>query len=144
MKYLVLPVLSLVFAFVIFDIAYSDLEVKARPSVHTCTGECYENYVAANGTIVEQQRAAAEAAASASPAELGQQTYASCQACHGAGGEGGVGPQLQGRDAGFVTMALTAYQNGETRGAQSQMMWASAQALSARDIENLAAYIESL
>jgi len=144
MKYLVLPVLSLVFAFVIFDIAYSDLEVKARPSVHTCTGECYENYVAANGTIVEQQRAAAEAAASASPAELGQQTYASCQACHGAGGEGGVGPQLQGRDADFVTMALTAYQNGETRGAQSQMMWASAQALSARDIENLAAYIGSL
>lgn len=144
MKYLVLPALSLVFAFVIFDIAYSDLEVKARPSVHTCTGECYENYVAANGTIVEQQRAAAEAAASASPAELGQQTYASCQACHGAGGEGGVGPQLQGRDAGFVTMALTAYKDGETRGAQSQMMWASAQALSARDIENLAAYIESL
>lgn len=144
MKYLVLPALSLVFAFVIFDIAYSDLEVKARPSVHTCTGECYENYVGANGTIVEQQRAAAEAAASASPAELGQQTYASCQACHGAGGEGGVGPQLRGRDAGFVTMALTAYKDGETRGAQSQMMWASAQALSARDIENLAAYIESL
>jgi cytochrome c553 len=144
MKYLVLPALSLVFAFVIFDIAYSDLEVKARPSVHTCAGECYENYVAANGTIVEQQRAAAEAAASASPAELGQQTYASCQACHGAGGEGGVGPQLQGRDADFVTMALTAYQNGETRGAQSQMMWPSAQALSARDVENVAAYIESL
>lgn len=144
MKNLVLPVIALVFAFVIFDIAYSELDVKARPSVHTCTGECYENYVAANGTIVEQQRAAAEAAASASPAELGQQTYASCQACHGAGGEGGIGPQLQGRDADFVTMALTAYKNGETRGAQSQLMWASAQALSARDIENLAAYIDSL
>lgn len=144
MKNLVLPAIALVFAFVIFDIAYSELEVKARPSVHTCSGECYQNYIAANGTIVDQQRAAAEAAASASPAELGQQTYASCQACHGAGGEGGIGPQLQGRDASYITTALTAYKNGETRGAQSQLMWPSAQALSERDIENLAAFVESL
>lgn len=144
MKNLVLPVISLVFAFVIFDIAYSELDVKSRPSVHSCSGDCYQAYVAANGTIVEQQRAAAEAAASASPAELGRQTYASCQACHGAGGEGGIGPQLQGRDAAFVTQALTAYKNGETRGAQSALMWPSAEALSARDIENLAAFVESL
>lgn len=144
MKNLVLPVIALVFAFVIFDIAYSGLEVKSRPSVHSCSGECYENYVAANGTIADQQRAAAEAAASASPAELGQQTYASCQACHGAGGEGGIGPQLQGRDAAYITAALTAYRNGETRGAQSQLMWPSAAALSPRDIENLAAYVETL
>ncbi len=144
MKNLVLPALSLVFVFVIFDIAYSELEIKSRPSVQSCFGECYENYVATNGNIVEQQRVAAEAAASASPVELGRQAYASCQACHGAAGQGGVGPQLQGRDAGFVTTALTAYKNGETRGPQSQMMWPSAQALSERDIENLAAFVESL
>ncbi|MEX2334020.1 MAG: c-type cytochrome [Pseudohongiella sp.] len=144
MKNLVLPAIALVFAFVIFDIAYSDLEVKSRPSVHSCSGECYQNYIAANGTIVEQQRAAAEAAASASPAELGQQTYASCQACHGADGQGGIGPQLQGRDAAFITQALTAYKNRETRGAQSALMWPSAEALSERDIENLAAFVETL
>jgi cytochrome c553 len=144
MKNLVLPVISLIFAFVIFDIAYSDLEVKSRSSVHTCSGECYEAYVAANGTIVEQQRAAAEADALASPAELGRQAYASCQACHGAGGEGGIGPQLQGRDASFVEMALTAYKNRETRGQRSNIMWPSAEALSERDIENLAAFVETL
>ena len=144
MKNLVLPAISLVFAFVIFDIAYSELDVKARPSVHTCFGECYTNYVAANGTIADQQRAAAETAALASPAELGRQTYASCQACHGAGGEGGIGPQLSGRDAAFVTAALTAYKNRETRGARSNLMWPSAEALSERDIENLAAFVETL
>ncbi|HDZ09997.1 c-type cytochrome [Pseudohongiella sp.] len=144
MKNLVLPVLALVFAVVIFDIAYSELDIKSRPSVHTCSGECYQDYVAANGTIVDQQRAAAEAAALASPAELGRQAYASCQACHGAGGEGGIGPQLQGRDAAFITQALTAYKNGETRGARSNIMWPSAESLSARDIENLAAFVETL
>ncbi|WP_139141511.1 c-type cytochrome [Pseudohongiella acticola] len=144
MKNLVLPVISLVFAFVIFDIAYSNLEVKSRPGVHTCSGDCYTAYVAENGTIVEQQRAAAEAAALASPVELGRQAYGSCQACHGAGGEGGIGPQLQGRDAGFVEMALTAYKSRETRGDRSNLMWPSAEALSARDIEHLAAFVESL
>lgn len=144
MKNLVLPAIALVFAFIIFDVAYSELEVKSRPSIHSCSGECYQNYVADNGTIADQQRAAAIAAASASPVELGSQLYVSCTACHGAGGEGGIGPQLVGRDAAFIIESLTAYKNRETRGAQSAMMWPSAAALSARDIENLGAFVEAL
>jgi cytochrome c553 len=51
---------------------------------------------------------------------------------------------LSGRDAAFVTGALTAYKNRETRGARSNLMWPSAEALSERDIENLAAFVETL
>lgn len=144
MRNLVLPALSVVFVLVMLDLALSRMEATGAPRVHNCSGECYEAYVAANGNIIDQQRAAAEAAASASPAELGRQAYASCQACHGASGQGGVGPSLQGRDSAFAIAALTAYKNREVRGPQSSLMWPSATALSATDIENLAAFIESL
>jgi cytochrome c553 len=100
--------------------------------------------VAANGNILDQQRAAAAAAAAASPAELGKTAFVGCTACHGAAGEGGVGPQLSGRDVSFVTTALTAYKNRETRGPQSALMYASAAALSDADIANLSAFVESL
>ncbi|MBU2098204.1 MAG: c-type cytochrome [Gammaproteobacteria bacterium] len=113
-------------------------------SVHTCTGECYEAYVAANGNILDQQLAAAEAAASASPAELGKTAFVGCTACHGAGGEGGIGPALAGRDSAFVVTALTAYKNREERGPQSAVMYPSAAALSDADIQNIAAFVESL
>jgi cytochrome c553 len=115
-----------------------------QPSVHSCAGECYETYVAANGNIREQQRIAAEAAARASPAELGRTAYASCVACHGAAGQGGIGPAVAGRDSAYLVDSLNAYKNRETRGAQSALMWPSASALSAADIENLASFIESL
>lgn len=144
MKNLFIPGFAVVFTAVIVAIAMGNMDTPDQASVHNCTGQCYEDYVAANGNILDQQRAATEAAASASPAELGRAAYAGCAACHGAGGEGGVGPQLNGRDAAFVVTALTAYKNRETRGAQSAVMFPSAAALSAADIDNLAAYIESL
>ena len=144
MKNLFIPGFAVVFTAVIVGIALGNLDTPNQASVHNCSGDCYDEYVAANGTILEQQRAAAEAAASASPAELGRTAFAGCTACHGAGGEGGVGPQLAGRDAAFVVEALTAYKNRENRGAQSAVMFPSAAALSAADIENLAAFVESL
>lgn len=144
MKNLVLPALAVLFLFVMLNFAQSGMSANNAPSVHNCSGECYEAYVAANGNIIDQQRAAAEAAASASPAELGRQAYASCQACHGANGQGGVGPSLQGHDVAFTVTALTAYKNREVRGPQSSVMWPSAESLSATEIENLAAFIESL
>jgi cytochrome c553 len=36
---------------------------------------------------------------------------------------------------------LTQYKNGETRGAQSALMWGQAAALTTQDMENLQAYI---
>ena len=36
------------------SVIYPELEVKNYPRVHGCTGECYEQYVAEHGTVVEQ------------------------------------------------------------------------------------------
>jgi cytochrome c553 len=144
MKNLLIPAFALLFTVVIVTTVMANLNTPNVPSVHTCTGECYEAYVAANGNILDQQRAAAAAAAAASPAELGKTAFVGCTACHGAAGEGGVGPQLAGRDVSFVTTALTAYKNRETRGPQSALMYASAAALSDADIANIAAFVESL
>jgi cytochrome c553 len=129
---------------VLLTLAWSNYSGPNQPSVHSCVGDCYEAYVSANGNILEQQLAAAEASVNASPAELGQTAYASCVACHGAGAQGGIGPTLAGRDSAYTINALTAYKNRETRGAQSALMWPSASALSAADIENLASYIATL
>jgi cytochrome c553 len=144
MKNLFIPGFAVVFTAVVVGIAMANYDVPNQASINKCSGECYEQYVAENGNIVDQQRAAAEAAKSASPAELGRALFTGCAACHGASGQGGMGPQLAGRDAAFVQQALTAYKNRETRGAQSAMMFASASALSAADIENLAAFVDSL
>jgi cytochrome c553 len=144
MKNLIVPAFALLFTVVIISVAMANMNVPNAPRVHTCTGECYEAYVAANGNILTQQIAAAEAAASASPAELGRASYVGCIACHGAGGEGGIGPQLSGRDSAYVVTALTAYKNREERGPQSALMYASAAALSDADIQNIAAFVEAL
>lgn len=144
MKNLFVPAFAVLFSVVIAAVALNRVDVPNTPSVHTCIGECYEAYVAANGNILDQQIAAAEAAASASPAELGRAAFVGCTACHGAGGEGGIGPQLSGRDSAFVVTALTAYKNREERGPQSAVMYPSAAALSDADIQNLAAFVESL
>ena len=114
------------------------------PDNHSCTGECYEQWKAETGGVVAVANATAAAAAAASPVELGSKLYQGCIACHGAKGEGGIGPQLSGQSAASIASMLQAYKNGETRGAQSNMMWGQAAALSAADMENMGAFIESL
>lgn len=144
MKQFFIPGLAFLSAAVLLAIGYSSLELPNQARIHDCSGECYEQYVAENGTILEQQRAAAEAAASASPAELGRQAFGACQACHGADGSGGIGPNLVGQSQDFVVEALTAYKNRETRGPQSSVMYATAGGLSETDMKNLGAYVETL
>lgn len=89
-------------------------------------------------------QARADARAEASPTELGEMAYAGCVACHGARGEGGVGPQLAGQPAADIAAKLLQYKNGETRGGQSALMWGQASQLSQVDIDNLAAYTSTL
>ena len=113
-------------------------------NTHQCIGECYEQWKQETGGVVNIAQAQAQARAEASPEELGRQAYNGCVACHGAAGEGGVGPQLAGQDAAQIATALLQYKNGETRGAQSSLMWSQSAALSDSDIDNLAAFIESL
>ena len=112
-----------------------------HPPVGKCVGECYEAY-----KIEDAKRREAEAAmlAAASPADLGKKIYTACAACHGMNGEGGVGPKLQGKAKDAIVSMLTQYKNGETRGAQSALMWGQAAALSADDMANIGAFVETL
>jgi cytochrome c553 len=68
----------------------------------------------------------------------------SCSACHGAQGQGGVGPKLQGQKAEVIVKKLTAYKNKQKVGPQSELMWGMAGALSSDDIKNIAAYTATL
>jgi len=82
--------------------------------------------------------------ASAQDAALGKAKFVSCTACHGAQGQGGVGPKLAGQSAGAIEKKLTAYKNKQQVGPQSQLMWGMAGALSPADIANIAAYTATL
>jgi cytochrome c553 len=55
-------------------------------------------------------------------------------------GEGGIGPKLSGSTS--IVKMLEQYKAGETRGAQSALMWGQAANLSTQDMEDLQAYID--
>jgi cytochrome c553 len=82
--------------------------------------------------------------AQAQDAVAGKNKFVSCTACHGAQGQGGVGPKLVGQPASAIEKKLTAYKNKQQVGPQSQLMWGMAGALSADDIKNIAAYTATL
>lgn len=144
MKNVIVAALVVVAGIILTSNVTSSLEIQGHPDINKCIGECYAQYVADNGNIVEQEVRRAEAAKAMSPAELGKSAFVPCQACHGANGEGGVGPRLQGRDAAFVSDALNTYKTNGTRGAQSALMWGVASPLSDTDIANLGAFINTL
>lgn len=74
----------------------------------------------------------------------GKAKYTSCAACHGAQGQGGVGPKLQGQKAEVIVKKLTAYKNKQQVGPQSALMWGMAGSLTPDDIKNIAAYTATL
>ncbi|MEP5568334.1 MAG: c-type cytochrome [Halioglobus sp.] len=111
---------------------------------HGCSGDCYQDWVESTGGVLALEAKAAQARAEASPAELGKKAYAGCIACHGANGEGGVGPALAGQSAADIASKLLQYKAGETRGAQSSLMWSQAALLSDTDIDNIALFVEEL
>lgn len=111
---------------------------------HGCSGECYKQWVADTGGLLALEAEAARARAEASPEQLGQNAYAGCIACHGAKGEGGVGPALAGQTETEIASKLIQYKAGETRGKQSSLMWSQAAMLSDTDIDNIALFIEKL
>ena len=86
----------------------------------------------------------AEAGADAGASSKVSKLYAGCIACHGAKGEGGIGPSFKGRKKDYISAALVQYKNGEERGAQSALMYAQAAALSDKDIKDLSEYITTL
>ena len=122
--------------------AYQNADVKGYTDNHGCWGECYEEYTAKYGTFSEQLEAKRVAMQMESPADKGAKIYVNCNMCHVQNGEGGIVPALVGSTS--IVKMLTQYKNGETRGAQSALMWGQAANLSTEDMENLQAYIDTL
>jgi len=116
----------------------------SREGVHACVGDCYEAWKDETGGIVAVAQAKALAKAEASPEELGKLAYTGCIECHGANGEGGIGPALAGQPPEELVAKLVQYKNGETRGTQSALMWSQASTLSSDDMNNIAAFVQSL
>lgn len=133
------------FAFVI----YPDIEYKGYPSNNSCYGECYEKYVAENGTVVEQieeQKAIALAKAEAGIVDVFADIrglWAGCAACHGMQGQGqGMFPKLAGQSSDYIAGRLNAYKNKEKIGSNSAMMWGQAAQLSDRQIEQISLFVK--
>lgn len=74
----------------------------------------------------------------------GKAKYSTCVACHGAQGQGGMGPKLSGQSASAIEKKLTAYKNKQQVGPQSALMWGIAAGLTPADIKNLSAYTATL
>ena len=121
---------------------YPELEYTGTGSVSSCTGDCYLNYVALNGTPAEiEQRK--KALAEGDPFSSIRSLWAGCAACHGADGGGGIGPMLAGQRSDDIINKLTIYKNNGQIGAQSALMWGQAAMLSEKDIETIGKFIEA-
>ena len=121
---------------------YPNLEYSGYSSNTSCTGQCYVDYVALNGTPAEiEQRK--KALANLDEFSDIRSLWAGCAACHGQNGEGmAVFPALKGQTADYIVGRLNAYKNRETVGAMSSTMWAQAGMLSDADINMIGKFIE--
>tara|TARA_B110000444_G_scaffold124894_1_gene117357 strand:+ start:72 stop:518 length:447 start_codon:yes stop_codon:yes gene_type:complete len=129
-----------IFCFFVFKI-HPTLEYTGYSSNQSCTGECYEEYVALNGTSVDILRAK-QALAAGDPFSDIRSAWAGCSACHGADGGGGIGPKLAGQTADYISSRLVTYKNNGTVGAQSALMWGQAAMLSDKQISMIGEYIQ--
>ena len=132
------------FIFVVFfaTMIYPDIEVKGYRNIRSCTGECYKQYVAKNGTVVEQLRAKRELANLDEFSPI-RGLWSGCAACHGAEGQGmAVFPKLAGQSADYIASRLNIYRNRGEVGSMSSTMWAQAGKLSDAEIDMLGKFIE--
>lgn len=140
MKGYIILICSVMFGLVSWT--HANLEYKGYPRVTSCTGECYQQYVKENGTVLEIIQAQ-KAEAESDPFSSIRGLWAGCAACHGQEGQGmAVFPKLAGQNADYISQRLYAYQNRETVGNMSSTMWAQAGMLSDQDIKTLSEFIE--
>ncbi|MDX1353519.1 MAG: c-type cytochrome [Thiomicrorhabdus sp.] len=85
-----------------------------------------------------------EAAATVAAAPSGEKAYATCVGCHGAQGEGGVGPRLNNQPVADIVAKLEKYKAGEQMGPMTAMMAPMATPLSTDDMQAIAEYVTSL
>ena len=122
--------------------AYNNLEYKGYERVHGCYGECYEEYVKLNGTVVEIEQKKKEIA-NADPFSSIRGLWAGCAACHGQQGQGmGAFPALAGQNSEYIIDRLTTYKNRGQVGAMSSTMWAQAGMLSDAEMKTIGEFVE--
>ena len=68
---------------------YPNLEYTGVGGGHSCYGECYEEYVRVNGTVVEIEQRKKEIANADEFSSI-RGLWVGCAACHGQNGEGSV------------------------------------------------------
>ncbi len=119
---------------------YVTADSPRQPRIQGCYGECYEKYVEVHGSFIEELQAQVEAAEADEFSSI-RGLWAGCAACHGMTGGGGIGPALAGRE---IDDMLKAYRAGETRGAQSALMWSQAGQLTDQEIDLLSKFTVQL
>lgn len=133
-----------IFAFGLFfsTMIYPNLEYTGYQSAHTCTGECYEEYVRINGTSVDILKAK-QALANLDEFSDIRSLWSGCAACHGQEGQGmAVFPALAGQSADYIVDRLNTYKNRGEVGPMSSTMWAQAGMLSEADINMIGKFVE--
>ena len=131
-------IIGLFFSFKI----YPDLEYSGVGGGHSCTGECYEEYVRVNGTTVEIEQRKREIANADEFSSI-RSLWSGCAACHGQEGQGmGVFPALSGQSQDYIVQRLMQYKNKEQVGSMSATMWAQAGMLSDEQMNTLGKFIE--
>jgi cytochrome c553 len=121
---------------------YPNLEYTGYSSNTSCTGQCYVDYVALNGTSVDILRAKQELANADEFSSI-RSLWSGCAACHGAEGQGmAVFPALAGQSADYIVDRLNTYKNRGEVGAMSSTMWAQAGMLSDADIQTIGKFIQ--
>ena len=61
--------------------AYTNLDYKGYEDIHSCYGECYEEYTKKYGTFSEQLEAKRVAMQTETPIDKGQKAYVNCASC---------------------------------------------------------------
>jgi len=121
---------------------YPNLEYTGVGGGHSCYGECYEEYVKLNGTVVEIEQRKREIANADEFSSI-RSLWAGCAACHGNEGQGmGIFPKLAGQNSDYIVSRLNAYKNREEIGNMSSTMWSQAGMLSDQDINTIGKFIE--
>ena len=122
---------------------YPNLEYSGYSSNTSCTGQCYVDYVALNGTSVDILKAK-QALANLDEFSDIRSLWSGCAACHGAEGQGmAVFPKLAGQSQDYIVGRLNAYKNRETVGNMSSTMWSQAGMLSDAQMDMIGDFIEA-
>lgn len=108
---------------------------EVTDSVQKSVTEMVEN---SNGEVRSSPSVSAK---SAEPIADGGQLYSRCVGCHGASGQGGVGPKLAGQAGATLLAKLKAYRSGEQVGPMTAVMAPNVTGLSDGQLESLVAYI---